>query len=364
MPYVEQFKDAISFLEEIMGNTVHIRNRNGRLYIETYLYGKQVRRTLGLRLTGDKAQDKKVFRLAEIIRSRREMQLACMEWGIPDMMSSDKLLTTYIEETYRRNKNYTLGRCLHYVKKWRHGNIRLGAITPRWVEDFQEWLRSESGLSQGSASLYASALRHLLRLAVRDKLILSSPAEFVRNIPMPESKKQPLTLGQLKTLATIEIAGKLGSEIRRAFLFSCFTGLRVSDLKELRWNMIQNRSDGKRWLCKQQRKTRVAVNIPLHENALALIEDDNSGEDFVFPLLAKTKANTDQYLRKWGLKAGIEHVSWHTARHTMATLALENGAELRTVSELLGHTDISTTLRYAKATDQLKKSAIDAIPRL
>ena len=54
----------------------------------------------------------------------------------------------------------------------------------------------------------------------------------------------------------------------------------------------------------------------------------------------------------------------HAARHTMATIALGHGAELRTVSEILGHTDISTTLRYAMATDPLKVSAIGAIPGL
>jgi site-specific recombinase XerD len=80
--------------------------------------------------------------------------------------------------------------------------------------------------------------------------------------------------------------------------------------------------------------------------------------------LASTKTNTDQYLKKWGEKAGIQHVSWHTARHTMATLSLENGAELKTVSELLGHANISTTLRYAKSTDKLKKAAVNSIPAL
>ena len=85
-------------------------------------------------------------------------------------------------------------------------------------------------------------------------------------------------------------------------------------------------------------------------------------DEYVFPLLSNTKSNTDQYLKKWGLLAGIDHVSWHTARHTMATLALEHGAELRTVSELLGHSGLSTTLRYAKATDPLKKAAIKSLP--
>ena len=264
----------------------------------------------------------------------------------------------------------TLGRCLHYVKKYKNSNIRLSEISERWIEEFQEWLKTESGLSQGSASLYASALRHQLRLAVRDKILLSSPAEFVRNIPMPESKKQPLTLEELKKLAKIGIPGELGGQVRLAFLFSCFTGLRISDLKELDFGMIHADSEGKQWVFKKQKKTGHTVNIPLHENAVKIIEEmrlnnkTSCEEDFVFPLLATTKSNTDQYLNKWGLRAGIAHVSWHTARHTFATIALENGAEIRTVSELLGHTNISTTMRYAKATDSLKKSAVTAIPVL
>lgn len=350
-----------------MGKTVHIRNRNGRLYIETYLYGRQIRRALGLRLTGDEKQDKKVLKLAEIIRSRREMQLACIEWGLPDITGSGRLLTIYMEENYRKNGNETLGRCIHYVKMYKNGSVQLGQVSPRWIEEFQVWLKSESGLSQGSACLYSSALRHQLRLAVRDRLIASNPAESVRNIPMPESRKQPLTLAQLKQLSSIPIPGKLGAEVRRAFLFSCFTALRVSDLRTLTFDMISTRSDGKQWICKRQKKTGTEVYIPLHDSATSILNEQHASEpqsNFVFPLLAATKANTDQYLRKWGLQAGIDHVSWHTARHTMATIALENGAELRTVSELLGHSDISTTLRYAKATDTLKRSAVDAIPSL
>ena len=379
-----------------MGKSVHIRNRNGRLYIEVYMYGRQTRRSLGLRLTGDKVQDRKVWRLAEIIRSRREMQLACAEWGIPDMVGNEKNLCIYIEENYQRCGNYTLGRCLHYLKKYRFGSVSLRAVTPQWVEDFQAWLIGETGLSQGTASLYSSALRHQLRLAVRDRLLSSSPAEFVRNIAMPESRKQPLSVSDLRRLAEIEIKGELGEEVRRAFLFSCFTGLRVSDLKSLRWCMVREHDDGSLWIHKSQKKTGQAVFIPLNGSAIFLMRksgdaiyagnDRLSGvagnlpvensepfgqfsggknsDDFVFPKLALTKANTDQYLAKWGLKAGIEHVSWHTARHTMATIALEHGAELRTVSELLGHSDLSTTLRYAKATDSLKKSAVDALPEI
>ena len=67
-----------------MAGSVHIRNRNGRLYIEVYTHGRQVRKSLRLTLTGNKAQDRKVMSLARIIRSRSEMQIACAEWGIPN----------------------------------------------------------------------------------------------------------------------------------------------------------------------------------------------------------------------------------------------------------------------------------------
>lgn len=364
-PSVEQFKHTIkNHKRRIMGNSVHIRNRNGRLYIETYIYGKQARRSLGLTLTGSKMQNKKIWKLAEVIRSRQEMQLACAEWGIADIAGSEKNLCIYIEENYQKSKNYTLGRCLFYLKKYRFSSARLNQITPQWIEDFQTWLLSATGLSQGSASLYSSALRHQLKLAVRDRLLTSSPADFVKNIPMPESKKQPLTVAEIKQLAVTPLGGNLGQEIKMAFLFSCFTGLRVSDLRSLEWNMINQRDDGTYWICKTQKKTGTRVFIPLNKTAQEIIgyKDLNNRQQKVFPRIAATKANTDQYLKKWGLRAKIPNLSWHTARHTMATIALECGADLRTVSELLGHKDISTTLRYAKATDTLKKSAVNAFP--
>ena len=301
----------------------------------------------------------------------------CAQWGNPRLLGDDTVLYKYIEENLQKRPNYTLKRCLAYADKGQFAGVMLSQITPSWVEQFQRYLREETGLSQGTASLYASALRRQLRLAVRDGLIAKNPAEFARNIPMPQSKKQPLSFEQLKRLAKTPLGGNLGAQVKRAFLFCCFTGLRVSDLRGLKWNMLCRRMDGSVWICKRQKKTGGFVYIPLHKCALCLakfrerLQDQNylQGQDarldeFVFPLLALTKTNTDQYLKKWGRAAGIEHLSWHTARHTMATLALENGAELRTVSELLGHTNISTTLRYAKATDSLKQSAIAALPPL
>ena len=318
--------------------------------------------------------------IADMLETRIEARLARATGQSGPNVGGLPLLD-YMMDSLRKKPSPALKGCLRCLKNWRGGGARLFDITPSWVEDFQRHLLNEAGLSQGSASLYSSALRRQLRIAVRDGLILKNPAEAVRSIPMPQSKKRPLSLLELRRLCKIPINGALGKEIKRAFLFACFTGLRISDLRGLKRSMFYERSDGSLWICKEQKKTKTPVWIPLHKRAMAILLEASEkslmpkmigqpwtcpqfSDGLVFPLLAATKTNTDQYLKKWGLKAGISHVSWHTARHTMATLALENGAELRTVSELLGHTSISTTLRYASSTDRLKEAAIKAIPDL
>jgi site-specific recombinase XerD len=88
--------------------------------------------------------------------------------------------------------------------------------------------------------------------------------------------------------------------------------------------------------------------------------------DFIFPLLSMLKRTTrfDRF-QKWATRAGIEkHIGWHTARHTFAVLSLESGVEIFTVSKLLGHTSIKTTQIYAKATDKMKREAVNALPEI
>jgi site-specific recombinase XerD len=85
----------------------------------------------------------------------------------------------------------------------------------------------------------------------------------------------------------------------------------------------------------------------------------------VFPALAQSKTNTNEYLKRWAKNAGIEkNIGWHTARHTFAVLSLESGAEIYTLSKLLGHTDVKTTQVYANATDKMKREAVNALPAI
>jgi site-specific recombinase XerD len=119
---------------------------------------------------------------------------------------------------------------------------------------------------------------------------------------------------------------------------------------------------------KEQKKTRDFVYIPLNETARGLIDDKKAHRfnEAVFPILAGARSNNQsEILNKWAKGAGVEkRIGWHTARHTFAVLSLEAGAELYTVSKLLGHTDIKTRQVYAKVTDKLKRAAVDALPKI
>jgi len=73
----------------------------------------------------------------------------------------------------------------------------------------------------------------------------------------------------------------------------------------------------------------------------------------------------NEVLKKWAKEAGInKNLSSHVARHSFATMALSSGADLYTVSKLLGHRNIATTQIYAKIIDKKKEEAVDMLPPL
>jgi integrase len=343
--------------------SVTIREKRGHIYLDVYANGRRKWEALGLTLTADKQQNKEIMRLAEVCRSKRESQIVSGEWGLLDPVNGKQSLYSYIAEIGRgREKKDHLNRVLKYMAKFSGGNISLGQVTEKWLEDFQTYLIKESGLSKGTAARYEAALRFALRKAARDRLIPRNPAEGVRAITIPEADKAYLTVNEIQMLADTLLGGKLGETVKRAFLFACFTGIRISDLKSLEWGDINIES---KQISKRQEKTERRVFIPLHSVAWGIINDGaiHNYKELVFPRLTQSKTDTNQYIVAWARKAGIEkNIGWHTARHTFAVLSLESGAEIYTVSKLLGHTNLKNTQVYAKATDKMKREAVNALP--
>jgi site-specific recombinase XerD len=346
---------------------VKVRVNRGKLYLDIHVNGRRHWEALGLSITPDKQQNREVMRLAEVCRSKRETQIVTGEWGLLDPVSGKRTLYGYMEELGKgksKQKDRTL-KVMPYLENYPGGmTIQIGQVTEKWFSDFQDYLLKNSGLSKSSANSYAAAIRMALKKAVHESIIPRNPSEAVKSISVPETDKVFLNSEEIQKLANTPIGGELGADVRRAFLFACFVGLRVSDIKSLTWGEIEHNP---LQIVKRQKKTERKVFIPLHETAWQIVNDGtiHAHTDLIFPRLGSIKSSVNDYLTRWADKAGIEkQIGWHTARHTFAVLSLEGGAEIYTVSKLLGHTNLKTTQVYAKATDKMNREVVNALPAI
>jgi integrase len=153
--------------------------------------------------------------------------------------------------------------------------------------------------------------------------------------------------------------------VKNAFLFSCFSGLRYSDITALTWGQLQTDNEGKTVIRYVQQKTNKPENLQLSSEALKFLPEKNDAKsaDTIFNLPANNYTNF--VLAGWTLAAGInKRVTFHVSRHTNATLLLSLDVPIETVSKLLGHSDIQTTQIYAKVIDKSKRAAVSKLDGL
>jgi len=344
--------------------SVKIRERRRKLYLDIYHSGMRKWEPLGITLTDDKVQNKEAIRIAEICRSKRELQLVSGEWDLIDRTGGKIMLYEYLRKVTEETRNVCI---MKLLERFPNGKtIQLGNINERWLREFQDYLIKDCGLSGTTPYTYSTILRTALNRAAREKLIIASPARNVRKPPKPDTHRIYLAPEEVQLLANaIMLPGKQ-QEVQRGFLFGCCTGLRISDIKSLKWGDIERSS---LQIIKCQKKTHDNVYIPLNETAWSIINDKklHDSTEPIFPILAKEKGNSPsiRILKLLAKRAGLKkNISWHTARHTFAVMSLESGTEIYTLSKLLGHRDLKTTQIYAKATDKMKRAAVDALPAI
>lgn len=221
--------------------------------------------------------------------------------------------------------------------------------------------RSIAGLSEGTVNMYSQVLSTMFNNAVRKHYIEHNPIkelDLSERPKRPESEREFLTLDEVRKLQETQCGNE---EVKRAFLFGCFTGLRLSDVEKLSASEIRQTVDGYEVGTRQQ-KTRSLIYVPLSENALSILPAELP-EGPVFKLPSRPEIN--RYIAAWVKKAGIKKkITFHCSRHTYATLLLTYGADIYTVSKLLGHTDVATTQIYAKVIDEKKVKAVNMIPKI
>ncbi|MDR0475613.1 MAG: site-specific integrase, partial [Treponema sp.] len=208
--------------------SVKIRKKRGKLYLDIYENGHRKWEALHLTLTDDKTHNKEAMRLAEICRAKRELQVVSGEWGLIDPIAAKKTLHAYIKQMDDSGKHGNkIHNVLKHLKAFPSGStIQISQVNKKWLENFQDYI---SGfLSCNTAQTYSGAIRQALRKAVKENIILKSPGDEIGNIKTQETDKIFLSIEEIQKLADAIPGNDLEKEIRQAFLFSCYTGLRIS----------------------------------------------------------------------------------------------------------------------------------------
>ena len=259
--------------------------------------------------------------------------------------------------------------------KWQHvymhfhtftqGKCTFGEINVDLCNRFREYLlTAPQGLHKkrklhiNLAANYWSTFRASIHTAYRDRKIKENPNGFLERIETIPTDKEHLSQDEVIRLASTPCSAPA---LKRAFLFSCLTALRKSDIKKLTWEEIQPYgSDGVMYVTTRMQKTKDIVHNPISEEALELIGYSPDKRGKVFPDFKDSM--TQAPLKNWLKDAGItKHISYHCSRHSFACLQLDAGTSIAVVQRYLGHKNVATTEVYAKISDAQKRASVGCI---
>ena len=250
------------------------------------------------------------------------------------------------EKRHRKRTQGVNHALLQQLKAYAGDALSLHNINEDFCARFADFLLDR--VSTGSARTYLHKLHALLEYAVSNHFIKSNQMLPVKNLIPNASTPQRTHLSQ-EELSALGNTPCRHSETKRAFLFACQTGLRLSDIETLQWNDIVD-NNGVMTINKIQIKTGKEVVVPLNRIALQLL-DSPIHEGPVFRLKSRSVISSD--LRQWATDAGIDkRLTFHVSRHTFATLSIASGVNIYVVSKLCGHTTVKTTEIYAHMTDK------------
>ena len=254
---------------------------------------------------------------------------------------------------------------LKLIKRYKN-ELLFSEMTFELLQDLEQfWLKE--GYSINTINKHFRHIRKFINLAINKDLFDLSLYPFRKFRPKKETtQREFLTPEEIILLENISIPKSKEHLIKTLdmFLFSCYTGLRFSDLSALSKKDIRT-INGEKWLYVTMQKTNLSIQIPLFllfdnkpiEILDRYIEDD---KDYIFDSLTNQYVN--RKLKEIAEMAGItKNVTFHTARHTQATYLLYKGVSVTTVQKLLGHKKLETTQIYSKVMDRTITNELRAI---
>ncbi|MCS5622626.1 MAG: site-specific integrase [Candidatus Marinimicrobia bacterium] len=246
--------------------------------------------------------------------------------------------------TYKHLKSFI-------VKHFRTEDVCLVDLQKSFISDFAYYLKTDLKIGVNTSNKYLMHLKKIVKDAVYQDLIPSSPFEFfkLKNKPVI---KEFLKSHEVDALIYTDIKDQGVDLVRDVFVFCCHTGLAYVDIKQLTHDNLTIGIDGNTWLQIYREKTHTPSLVPLSEHAKQMVHKYKNhpkavSRNLVFPVHSNQKMNVN--LKKVAKLCGIEkNLSMHVARHTFATETMTKDVPLITVSHMMGHSSTKTTQIYAK----------------
>ena len=328
------------------------------------------------RTPAERQQNKETLELATKIRAEREQEFKESMLGY--RLKKDRTINfldyfqAYINGYTKKDLRMVqiaLSRFKDFLKEQYpiyEFNIKPELITKDMIVQFVDYLQSRS-VGEGAKSIY-QRFKKVVRYAIDHDVMLKDPCKDVScKVDEQILRKDVLSLEEIQALINCHYENE-NPNVRRAFIFCLYSGLRFCDVKDLTYKNIDYSN---KLLKFEQTKTKghsanSGVIIPLNSGLLSIVGEppaNGNKDELIFNL--PSYESCCKSVKRWVKRTGIDkHISWHCARHSFAVNILNNGANIKTVASLLGHSGLKHTEKYTRAVDKLKEEAINSLPEL
>ena len=334
------------------------------MYLDIHYNGERWREFLKIRLSPKDPSRNEKKRVAERIRANRELEIFSDETGHVPLHLKNQNFYLFTEHYIKNYKFKDVRIIASAIEKFKlaidNPRLKISQITPSVMEKYKNYLIHDARLAGETAHNYFTRFKKILRSAKIQGFLKVMPTEDIRfsNPNKDETlRKQVLDSEELQKLANARCGNP---EVKRAFLFACYTSLGFAEIRELTWANVN-----KCRLITHRKKTGELINNRLNQTALAILGTPQRKDDFIFDVKSLIVNGLSGTINYWVNRAEInKHITFYCARHTFACLLLINGANLKTVADAMGHSSTKSTLKYLNFINKLQDEAIDSLPAL
>lgn len=344
-----------------------LKDGKSRIWFDYYVNGKRHRQKSELvvfdkpKSKQERDYNKEMRNLAEEIKRLLIVDIQNNKYGtkkpkhkIDDFIEYFEFLTKNRENS---GENYSTWKsALKHLKAFAPNGLKFTDLDEYWLNDFKVFLIDNQQLKTSSIANYFNVVLHAVHKAFKDRMIDIDYADDVKAPKVKQAIRLYLTDNELIRLENTECKNPL---LKKAFLFSCKTGMAYADIKNLKWKNIEKDINNKYYIAFHRKKTNELQYLPIIDEAVDILGEFGNPDDYIFD-----KLNYNSWmltiLNKWVIKAKIDKdITFHNGRHTFATMMIHRGVSIVHLSKLLNHKDIKTTMIYVKVLNIDLRNAVE-----